>query len=148
MKDRRLRSGYSNFGGIRITVIPFPVILSDRTTGQQWLVSWSTNSSSVDGYGYLSVNSDVNIEQSYGVRVFAPLEGPVLLGSDGEYTLMVRNGILGFDFMPFAQGIRGKSNAPVYLRKKGNLEIRQLVPKFIGVKIYPTMTVGEGQING
>jgi hypothetical protein len=137
MRDRRLRNGYSDLGALLIPVLPQPIILVDRKDGTKWLVSWNDTTSSLDGLGHITINSDISMGRQEVAISFPPGEGP-LFGEKGEIMLFIRDGRLGIDVTEYNTGESDMNGAPVYARKAGSRTLRQLYPidNGIGRKHY------------
>lgn len=125
--NRRLRNGYSNFGAIAIPPLPSPIILTDRDDGTKWLVSFDiTTSPPVDGYGRIMINSVYgNIGRRDGIAEYAAGDEPYL-EQDGQYKLIVREGRLGFEFIPFEQGNTDNDGMKLYARLSGTRSLRRI----------------------
>lgn len=110
--DRRLRNGYSNLGPIKIPPQPQAIILTDRANGSLWMVSFNTTSPE-----RLSISSIYSTIQTIeGIRLYANDDGPKM-DEDGEYTLIIRNGHLGFDYNPFPRYETARDDSPPYARQ-------------------------------
>lgn len=83
---------------MRIAPLAARVVLTDRADGAQWLLSFVTDPSPVDGFGYITLNSNLgSLTQDTGnVRVFDANFGPYLYGPP-TVRLLVRGGYLGFE---------------------------------------------------
>lgn len=109
---RRLRSGYTDFGGIQIPPHPQQVVLTDRTTGVQWALSFET--SPVER---ISITTDLaSIKRLEGATVYGPDEGPAF-DQDGQYVLFLDNGRLGVRFTQFPIYEEAYDNMPIYARQ-------------------------------
>lgn len=121
--NRRLRSGYSDLGPIQIPSMPQGIVLTDRANGSFWLVSF--NSTVPERLSISSVYS--TIQHREGVRIYAADDGPKM-DEDGEYTLIVRSGRLGFDYTPFPRKVTARDDAPPYARQNtAQRALRKLV---------------------
>lgn len=85
--DRRLPSGYTDMGKINIPVRPQAFILTDRTTGVQWMVSFETNPDRI------GITDDMTLQKNQGARVYDKDSGPAV-GTNGQYMLTLDNGRL------------------------------------------------------
>lgn len=109
--NRRLKSGYSDLGPIRIPPLGGAIVLTDRTDGTKWLVSFST-----DPIERLSIVSSFDtIQRREGVREYEADDGPKM-DEDGQFTIIIRNGRIGLDFIPFIGDEVARDDAPPYSR--------------------------------
>jgi len=121
--DRRLKTGYSDLGRLIIPVLPSPIILTDRDDGTLWVLSFDTSAPTVDGYGHISINSDIRYFQRNEVaKVYPADDGPVL----GPYVLFIRAGRIGLDYTAYDIGETDRDGSPVYARKRGVRTFRQV----------------------
>jgi DNA-binding beta-propeller fold protein YncE len=112
MSGRRLRSGYTDFGGIKIPPNAPAVVLTDRADGTLYLVSFNTTNSVLR----LSLNTSYStISRREGIRIYEANDGPYV-DEDGRYKLIVRSGRIGFDYIPYPTGIADIDQAPNYAR--------------------------------
>lgn len=112
INDRRLPSGYYNLGPVQIPPRSEAVILTDRADGSFWLVSFNSNSPH-----RLSINTAYRtIQRREGIQVYAANEGPKF-DEDGQFTLMVRGGRIGFDYAVFAGAEVAADSPPIYARQ-------------------------------
>lgn len=112
MINRRQKSGYSDLGRIQIPPMAQAIVLTDRADGTLWLVSFNTSAPE-----HLSISSDYStIQHREGVRLYAADDGPKM-DEDGEFTLMVRGGRLGFDYNRFAGQAVARDDPPPYSRQ-------------------------------
>lgn len=110
--ERRLKSGYANLGPITIPPLPQSIILTDRTTLQQWLLSFRTNPDRI------SITQDLfSIQKREGARVFDKDTRPVFEVGLGKYSLFLDNGRLGVAFNSFPGDVTEFDNAPLYARQ-------------------------------
>lgn len=110
--DRRLPNGYSNLGPIQIPPRPQAIVLTDRADGSLWMVSFNTTAPE-----RLSINSDYStIRNLEGVRLYAADDGPKM-DEDGEYSLIIRGGHIGFDYNPFPRYETARDDSPPFARQ-------------------------------
>lgn len=109
--DRRKKNGYSDFGAIQIPPRPNPMVLTDRTTGLQWMLSFETNPDRI------SITQDLSaLQKREGARVYDKDDGPAF-DQDGEFTIFIDNGRLGVKYTPFPGHEVAFDNAPIYARQ-------------------------------
>lgn len=109
---RRLRSGYTDFGGIQIPPRPQQVVLTDSTTGAQWALSFET--SPVER---ISITTDLtSIKRLEGATIYPAGEGPAF-DQDGQLVLFLDNGRLGIRYTQFPVWEEGYDTMPVYARQ-------------------------------
>lgn len=107
---RRMISGYTDMGPIRIPPLPANTILTDRGDGTLWQLTHD------------STGQYLGIESAWPSRykdliVYSPYNGP-RLGEEGRIQIFVRNGNLGFEFAEYPQGITDMDN-PRLLTRRG-----------------------------
>lgn len=120
MIGNRLFSGYTNLGTIQIPARQPAIILTDRADGTLWLVSFNTTPPE-----HLSISTEFSIiRHREGARVYEADDGPKM-DESGEYTLMVRGGRIGLDYIPFRQAQTARDDSPPYARKTS--ESRKLI---------------------
>lgn len=113
--NRRLRSGYTDLGRIQIPPRPQAIVLTDRGDGSKWLISFNTTAPE-----RLSIVSDYDtIQRIEGIRIYEANDGPKM-DEDGEYTLIIRNGRLGFDYNRFPRQVSARDDSPPYARQSIN----------------------------
>lgn len=109
---RAQRGGYTDLGRIQIPPLSPAIVLTDRTDGSLWLLSFNNS-----GTDQLSINSDFSaIQRKEGVRIYEASTGPAM-DEDGEFTIFVRSGRIGIDFNPFPRPVVAYDNAPPYARQ-------------------------------
>lgn len=112
INDRRLSNGYSNLGPFQFPFWAQAIILTDRADGSLWMVSFNTSSPE-----RLSINSIYStIQRKEGVRLYAADDGPKM-DEDGEFTLIIRSGRLGFEYNPFPRYEVARDDSPPYARQ-------------------------------
>jgi len=110
-EQRVLVSGFSDLG----VMFPYGVgrfTLTDRADGTKWLVSWNTDVTTSDGFGYITITNDFTLlDHGNGERniEYGPDEGPLL--NNGQYMLMIRGRRLGVDYRPFPPGVTDASTS-------------------------------------
>lgn len=110
--NRRLRGGYSDLGPIQIPSMPQGIVLTDRADGTLYLVSFNTTPPE-----HLSITTDFStIQHREGVRIYAADDGPKM-DEDGEFTLIISNGQIGFDYTPFPRKVLARDDAPPFARQ-------------------------------
>lgn len=110
--QRRRTNGFSDLGSIQIPPRPQAIVLTDRADGSRWLVSFNTTSPE-----RLSISSDYStIQKREGFRIYEANDGPKM-DEDGEYTLIVRSGHIGFDYTPFVRGEIARDDSPPFARQ-------------------------------
>lgn len=120
MRFRRLPNGYSDLGPVIIPPLPQPIVLTDRRTRTQYMVTYSTVDATPDDLGHLAINTNITFEKKVGIRVYDdPFDGPVF-GDHGEYRLMIRNARIGIDYTPYAHGEQDRDGAPIFARNITN----------------------------
>lgn len=111
INDRRLRSGYSNLGSIKIPPQSQAIILTDRGDGTLWLVSFNASASE-----RLSISSEYStIQRLEGIRFYEANDGPKM-DEDGEFTLIIRDGHIGFQYDLFPRYETARDDSPPYAR--------------------------------
>jgi hypothetical protein len=117
VKNRRLRSGYSNLGPIQIPPRAAAFVLTDRDDGTLYLVSFNT-----DTVERLSINTNyASIQRREGVRIYEADDGPYM-DEDHEYRIFVRAGRIGLEYTPSERAISDIDQAPPYARKTNDEE--------------------------
>lgn len=110
--NRRLKTGYSDLGPIQIPPRPQAIVLTDRANGSKWLVTFNTSNPE-----RLSISSVYStIQRREGLRIYEADDGPKM-DEDGEFTLIIRNGRIGFDFTAFSRKETARDDSPPYARQ-------------------------------
>lgn len=126
--SRKMRNGYTDFGGIQIPPRAQAFVLTDRDTGTKYLVSYNTDSF---GVTRLSLNTDyANIQRVDGVQSYEAYDGPKI-DTDGQYTVIVRSGRIGYDYTAYPRAITDMDQAPPYSRTTSSQKqviIRETLP--------------------
>lgn len=118
--NRRLRSGYSDLGPIQIPPMGEAIVLTDRADGTRWLVSFNSTAPE-----RLSISSDYStIQRREGVRIYAADDGPKM-DEDGQFTLIIRRGQIGFDYTPFPRKVTARDDAPPYSRQNAAQRVQR-----------------------
>lgn len=111
--QRILPSGYSELGAM----FPFGVshiILTDWDLGTKWALTWNLVPATADGFGRISLTTDLTIARREGFIEYGINEGPLL--QDGRYMLMLRNGHIGFVFNDFPIGEQAATSTKPYAK--------------------------------
>lgn len=104
------RGGYTDFGGIRIPVLPTYMVLTDRADGTLWSLSHDAS------HTHFTINSDLSWDK-YSV-VYGPYEGPYVGGFPGfTLKLYIRNAHLGYDVEELPIMITSRNNARIMSRR-------------------------------
>lgn len=109
---RRLFTGYSDLGPIQIPPRPQAIVLTDRANGTLWMISF--NNGPPERLSINSVYSTIQIKE--GVRLYDANDGPKM-DEDGEYTLIIRNGRIGFEYTVFSRETIARDDSPPYARQ-------------------------------
>lgn len=112
--QRVLKSGYSDLGVI-LPIGVVHIILTDITLGTKWLVTWSTEVATSDGFGHISISDNLALARREGAAEYAPGEGPKFK-ADGQYTLIIDNGRLGALYQPYPIGVQSSSSQQPYAK--------------------------------
>ncbi len=130
--NRRLKTGYTDFGGIKIPGRPLPIVMTDITTGLQWMLSFETNPDRIsitqdlsslqksDGARVYDANSGPLFNQSSGLKYNADSEPTTQQPFPGTYMLIIDNGRLGFIYTPYSQGQQGQDSSLIYARQSSD----------------------------
>lgn len=121
MKRRRMVKGYVDYGALQVPPLPTGILLEDRADGTIWLVSWNTTESSVDGEGYISINTVYPGHLPY--YRYGPYSGPYVNGQHGIGRLCVRGGRLGVEIIGDRGYVVDAKNQPVYATKGNNRRV-------------------------
>lgn len=89
--------------------------MTDLADSSLWALTWSRSVATLDGFGHISITSDLTVARREGFIRYQLNEGPLLTG-DGEYRLIIRGGRLGVSFSPFPQGIVASASAKPYAK--------------------------------
>lgn len=128
---RKMWWGYTDMGAIQIPPNPKYLILTDRTTGKLWWLTFNAPSGTSDGFGYVGINDQLPCKSSqrdganngklkpvpvtYNNCVVFDAYGEPLLGMQDSATLVrliVDNGLLGVSLDTFNPQIGLDPNAP------------------------------------
>lgn len=107
----RTIQGYWDMGRITIPPVPQNIILTDRDTGTKWLVKHNTAVFSADNLGYISITDTIPTQPDK--LVYLAGEEPFV---SPNVRLIVRSGVLGYDFQPLPPDITDQEQAPYYIR--------------------------------
>lgn len=123
----RMWYGYADFGPIQMPPVPRYIVLTDRTTGTAWWLTYNTDLTTADGYGYISI-TDTSPPSSQESITFGAYDGPYLSGPLGTTRqLFVRNGYLGVEERQ-DRGIVDAESLQIYARKAGlNISMRHII---------------------
>jgi hypothetical protein len=109
----RVIQGYFDLGGIQIPPLPRNIVLTDRSTGTQYLLEYNTSQ------GMVGLNTAIPTLGSYNpspdTQVYAVGEEPYL-DSNNSVRLIVRNGVLGYDYTLPQRNVTAQSQGLLYLR--------------------------------
>ena len=155
---RRQWWGYTDMGPIQIPPNPQYMVLTDRTTGTQYWVTWaeSVTNPSPNGFGYVAINTalpgnQINTPPTGGptptppqnynnCQFFDAFDEPVIGYLDGpngmiiSARLIIDNGYLGVDVEQLSkQGGRGLTAAPLTLIQKLLAYTREYVTIILSV---------------
>ncbi len=108
-----MRYGYMDMGRIDIPPQARHIVLTDRTDGTKWWLTFNTTISTPDGFGYISI-TDTAPPNNPSPLVFPAYEEPYLKTQTGKdlVRLIVDNGYLGVDDI-----------APTHIVNEGNLRV-------------------------
>lgn len=107
--ERRRKSGYYDMGPVQIPPRPQAVVLTDRTDGSQWMISFETNPTRI------SITNDQTVIKRDGARVYDKDSGPVF--DNGELMLVLDGGRLGVIPTPLQGAETYYSNELPYARE-------------------------------
>lgn len=116
---RVLRSGYTDFGGIRIPALPGNHVLTDRADGTLWMLQHDVTG------GWISI-TDTWPSRYFEYRVYEPYNGPVFQGHP-TIQLLVRDGYLGYEVTPLDSMIQDMDNTRLLTRRGNSQTLRELV---------------------
>lgn len=123
-RQRRMVNGYLDMGRITIPPLPVHIILTDRDDGTLWHLSYTLTPPAVDGYGYITLNSDIPTDPMR--RIFDAYDGPVLADSP-QVKLMVRGGNLGYDGSELPVWLHDRDQARIFARIQNLVALREIV---------------------
>lgn len=125
MRSRRYR-GYTNMGRIRIPPTPPAMILTDRGTGTQYLVSFSTEVETVDGYGHIIITDSLPNCARRPCTIYNAGEEPYI-GTNPLKRLYIRDGRLGMEVIEMSKPVIDRDNAPLSAVKNWDRNPRVIV---------------------
>lgn len=132
-QKRRRWWGYTDIGSIQFPPNPQYIILTDRTTGQLWWLTFTINPNAPDGCGFVSINStlpcntntdrptsgqnDPRVFPRNNCVVYDPGSEPILTFLDDStlVRIMIDNGILGVSVESFNKQMGTPQAPPIYI---------------------------------
>jgi len=87
----RMWGGWTDLGRVRIPPLPVGVVLTDRSSGTEYLLSHTSGG---------AVDLVTPVPSAWRGRVQGPYDGPVVQSAAGPLRLYVEGGVLGYELGP------------------------------------------------